>query len=228
MAYTPPGSDSADFGLSSGYAAPADNAVDFALGQQIALTPTITIVGTLASVAGGFSLNGEISNGTIQGTTETASGGFVLEHGASLSIAGTTEPILSNIVANRGESLALSGVTEDISGTIDAVRGVACSIPAATLADCSGKIDALMIVYALSGGVKDENSTPLERRVRAYRRSSGELISETDSAPDSGYFDMNVGFEADEFYIAAVDLDPEAVDFTPSITNRVESVLRYD
>lgn len=79
--------------------------------------------------------------------------------------------------------------------------------------------------YQLRGQVQD-GGTLVDRRVRAYKRSTGALIAQADTV--AGLFALDVGFTLDEFYVVPVDLSNDAEDWTPPVANRVLSVLKVD
>lgn len=80
--------------------------------------------------------------------------------------------------------------------------------------------------YQLRGQVQDEAGLLVDRRVRAYRRSTGALVAEVDTV--AGAFVIPAGFELDEFYLVPIDLSPGAQDWAPPCANRVLSVLVAD
>jgi hypothetical protein len=125
-----------------------------------------------------------------------------------------------------GSLSALAGSAESL---LPIEHGVNSDL-SSTAGAATASISVTSSIYSLSGGVKDENGVPQARRVRAYRRDTGALVAEIDTDMDNNsYWDMIcVGFESAEYTVFAIDLDEAATDFTPPITNRVVSVLRYD
>lgn len=83
----------------------------------------------------------------------------------------------------------------------------------------------IVVRYELRGEVRD-NGILINRRVRAYRRDSGELIGDVDTV--SGKFIIHAGFEEHEHYLTPVDLNDAATDFLPPTANRVISFLAQD
>jgi hypothetical protein len=79
--------------------------------------------------------------------------------------------------------------------------------------------------YELRGQVLD-GGTLVDRRVRAYRRSTGALAHEVDTV--AGQFTIAAGFALDEFYLVPIDLSSTAEDWAPPVANRVLSVLKVD
>lgn len=111
----------------------------------------------------------------------------------------------------------------DVSGDLLATHGVAGAM-ASTLTLSGGAI-AVHPRYELRGVVQDAG-VPVDRRVRAYRRSTGALAGEADTV--SGAFTITVGFALDEYYLVPIDMANDAVDWAPPAANRVLSVLVAD
>lgn len=66
----------------------------------------------------------------------------------------------------------------------------------------------------------------VNRRVRAYLRSSGAMVGEADTV--AGRFAIHAGFAEAEHYVTPIDLDDDATDWLPPTANRVLSVLAED
>lgn len=79
--------------------------------------------------------------------------------------------------------------------------------------------------YELRGEVRDQ-AVLVNRRVRAYNRTTGALVAEADTV--AGVFALAVGFAQAEYYVVPIDLDPLATDWTPPVANRVLAVLAQD
>lgn len=60
--------------------------------------------------------------------------------------------------------------------------------------------------YLLSGTVRDSSNNPLARKVRAYLRSSGSLITEKTSNASTGAFEMKV-YQNEPFTLVCLDAD---------------------
>jgi hypothetical protein len=82
-----------------------------------------------------------------------------------------------------------------------------------------------VVRYVLRGEVRHQGVL-VDRRVRAYRRSDGDLIAQGDTV--AGVFDLHAGFAADEYTVLPIDLSVGATDFAPPAANRVVSVLAQD
>lgn len=64
----------------------------------------------------------------------------------------------------------------------------------------------LSLGYGLSGTVKDASANPLKRKIRAYRRSSGRIISEATSNGTTGAFLLRV-WSTEPHYLVCLDVD---------------------
>lgn len=119
------------------------------------------------------------------------------------------------------------------SGTVDAVLPLVAAVQAdsgylstvTAVLPITASIAALLPRYILKGVVKDGN-TLVDRRVRVYRRSTGELVTQGDTT--GGSFEFAVGTTQDEYLILPVDLSAGATDWAPPCANRVLSVLLTD
>lgn len=66
----------------------------------------------------------------------------------------------------------------------------------------------------------------VNRRVRCYKRESGELTGQADTL--AGRYRVHAGFDDDEVYTLAIDLDAGATDWVPPTANRLVPVLADD
>ena len=90
----------------------------------------------------------------------------------------------------------------------------------------SASISAAIERYELSGEVRLEGIL-VNRRVRAYRRDTGVMVSEADTV--AGRFKLPAGFTAGvEFFVVPVDLDEGATDWSPPVANRVVPIMASD
>lgn len=110
-----------------------------------------------------------------------------------------------------------------ITADIHAAHGVAVSIGASV--PITAAISCTVERYELRGET-NLGGMLVERRVRAYLRSTGELVAEADTSV--GKFRVPVGFTSQEFYITPIDLGADATDWLPPTANRVVSVLASD
>ena len=79
--------------------------------------------------------------------------------------------------------------------------------------------------YELRGEVR-LGGVLVNRRVRAYLRSTGELLGQADTV--AGRFKVHAGFAEEECYATPIDLDSGAVDWLPPTANRLLPVLADD
>lgn len=128
-----------------------------------------------------------------------------------------------------GSGTAAHGVAGVGAGAINctgsgtAVHGVA-GVASGSLS-LAGAGTAVHERYEVRGEVR-EGGVLVNRRVRAYLRSSGALVSETDTV--GGKFNLNTGFSQAEHYVVPIDLGAFASDWLPPAANRIVPVLAYD
>lgn len=110
---------------------------------------------------------------------------------------------------------------------VDAFAAGAHGVGGAALAHLSiGSAAAGQVArYEVRGIVRD-GAALVDRRVRVYLRSSGELVAQADTV--SGAFRIPVGAEAGEYTIVPIDMTGDATDWSPPCANRVVSVLVVD
>lgn len=82
-----------------------------------------------------------------------------------------------------------------------------------------------VVRYELKGEVRDLGVL-VNRRVRAYRLSDGEMVGEADTV--AGRFRIHAGFAAALHYVIPLDMAESATDYAPPTANRVLSVLAVD
>lgn len=131
-----------------------------------------------------------------------------------------------DVVAAGAASHGVRGagaVTLDIASADAAVHGVA-GAAGATLT-LAGDAHVTHLRYELRGEVR-QAGVLVNRRVRAYLRSTGAMIAEGDTV--AGKFHLHTGFAPGEHYIVPLNLDDAATDWTPPVANRVSSVLAQD
>lgn len=122
-------------------------------------------------------------------------------HGGSVSAAATVPVLAVQVIAH---GVALDGVASI------ALRAAA-----------SIEIDR----YEVRGEVR-LGGVLIDRRVRAYLRSSGALLSQADTV--AGKFALHAGFAAAECYITPIDMADGATDWLPPTANRITSVQALD
>lgn len=174
---------------------------DFIVAGEAEYT-SINIEGDLA-ITFEFAVSGSAAHGVAgSGAVDV---GFSVAGEASHGVAGTGAVTL----------------TFDVSGA--AAHGVAGS--GAITVDCAPTGDATHIRYELRGEVR-QGGVLVNRRVRAYRRDTGEMVGEVDTV--AGKFQLHTGFVEREHYLVPVNLAEDATDWAPPTANRVVSVLAQD
>ena len=88
-----------------------------------------------------------------------------------------------------------------------------------------GACSAVHLRYELRGEVR-VGGVLVNRRVRAYLRDTGALVSQGDTT--AGRFALPAGFDEAEHYVVPIDLAPGATDWLPPAANRIVSVLAMD
>lgn len=133
-----------------------------------------------------------------------------------LGVAGVLARPVTTTAAQVASPLGLAGALARAVGVARASAGSPLGAAA---------VRATVLRYELRGEVRD-GGVLVARRVRAYRRSDGALVSQADTV--AGRFALHAGFAPDEFCVVPFDLAEGAVDFTPPAANRVVSVLAED
>ena len=193
---------------------------------------------------------GEVLDFTFAGAPE-----YAAPVGDSLAFGdqGTAAEITVVAVVGVTASLLLEHLVDEIAVTltasipvvagIDASHGVAGSVAAVVTVSADQTADhgvalvgiasiplqaaASIVVdrYELRGEIRLAGVL-VNRRVRAYLRSSGVLLGEADTVV--GRFQVHAGFAAAECYVTPIDMSAEATDWLPPTANRLMSVLAED
>lgn len=124
--------------------------------------------------------------------------------------------------AGHGVSGAGTGAI-NCTATGAVAHGVAGSGSAAI--NCTASGHAIHERYEVQGEVR-EGGVLVNRRVRAYLRSTGVLVGQADTVV--GKFNIHTGFTLAEHYITPIDLSEFAADWLPPTANRIVPVLAYD
>lgn len=134
-------------------------------------------------------------------------------------------PLTADVTATFGLPTA-SGTVDAVlplTGDVQVFTGTIATV--AAVLPLTAAVQGIVPRYILKGVVKDGN-TLVDRRVRVYRRSTGELVTQGDTT--GGAFEFAVGTTQDEYLILPVDLSAGATDWAPPCANRVLSVLLTD
>lgn len=200
MSYTPPAGDAANFSWEgvAPYTPPAGDAADFSW------PPTEVIgvgAGTLEFTGAGVAEHtGEEVVGEGAGTLSFTGSGAV-SHGVAGAGAGP--------LSFTGSGAAVHGIAGTGSGTLD----------------FSGSGVGVHPRYELRGEVR-LSGVLVNRRVRAYLRSTGAMVGEAETT--AGRFAIHTGFAPAEHTVTPIDLSDDATDWLPPTANRVMSVLAED
>ena len=127
---------------------------------------------------------------------------------------------ISATAAATVATLSISGAAAAQLVTAGAAMGV---VPFA--AGVTGAATAQHPRYELRGQVRLAGN-PVERRVRAYARSTGALLGQGDTT--GGFFRIPAGFAEIECTVLPIDLATDATDYEPPTANRVLCVLAED
>lgn len=220
MSYTPPAGNAANFswvGVAP-YTPPAGDAANFA---WAASGVTVTGAGTLAFTGAVTAAHGIA--GTAAGVLDF-SGSCEAEH---LSVA---------VVCDGAGTLAFTGAATAAHGIAGAAAGVLAFTGAGTAAHgiaatgagaitFMGSCAAVHQRYEVRGEVRLAGVL-VDRRVRCYKRASGELVGQADTVV--GKYRVHAGFDDAQVYVAAIDLADAATDWIPPTANRLVPVLADD
>ena len=198
-AYTPPSGNAVGVSWQTG-AAP-----DAVEGTAAATLATITITGAALATFGAVT-----GTGTAAGTVVALS-----VTGAAAAATGA-----SGSAAAQVATLTLSGA---VTAQLVTAGPAAGTIPFAT--GITPSITAQHPRYELRGQVRLAGN-PVERRVRAYARSTGALLGQGDTT--GGFFRIPAGFAEIECTVLPIDLATDATDYEPPTANRVLCVLAED
>lgn len=220
MSYTPPAGNAANFTWvgAATYTAPAGNAANFTwapsgstgVGSGALLSTGSGAAahgvsgagaGALAFVGAAYAEHSEPGMvGVGDGTLDFAGSG-VAAHGISGDASGT--------LAIIGAAAAAHGVAGEGSGSITFIGGGAAFHPR----------------YEVRGEVR-LSDVLVNRRVRCYKRESGELVGQADTV--AGKYRVPAGFDDGEVYVVAIHLDDAASDWIPPAANRLVPILAED
>lgn len=183
--------------------------------------------GPAYSAPPGNSVNFTFQSASVSGSgaiTLTADADGTGSHSAP-SYTGSGAITLSLVVAGTGAQPFFGAGAIDMSLAVAGQGAHGEAGAGAITLDASLAGTALHPRYRLRGVVKD-NGALVDRRVRAYKRSTGALVAQGDTV--GGAFDLAVGYALDEFYVVPIDLANDAEDWRPPVANRVLSVLVVD
>lgn len=225
MSYIRPPAAAADaswFGATA-YIRPPANAAD-ASWEIVSATGVGAVTLTIPNVAG-VGTHGVAGSGAI-----TLSGLEALGQGAhtSAGVVGIGAIALGalDVVGMGAHGAAGAGaVALDAMQAHGLVAHGVRGLGVVALGHCTTAGTALHLRYELRGEVRLQGVL-VNRRVRAYSRSTGELLGQGDAL--AGRFSVHAGFSPEECYAIPVDLDDGATDWLPPTANRLMPVLAED
>lgn len=221
MSYTPPAGNAADVswvGVAA-YTPPAGSAANVT--WQSGGTVEGVGAGTLVFVGAGSGAHGVAGAGAgTLGFTGAGEG----EH-TNPSVEGTGAGTLQFAGAGSGaHGVAGAGVGAlAFAGAGAGAHGVAAA--GAGVLAFSGTCTAQHLRYEVRGEVRLSGAL-VNRRVRCYKRASGELVGQVDTV--AGRYKVHAGFDDAEVYVTAIDLAGGATDWIPPTANRLVPVLASD
>lgn len=240
MSYTRPSSAAADATWlgAAAYTRSAQSAADASWAPTEALVDLVATVPITASMG----LSHGVGAGIAASLPITAA--LELEHtfaGVLMDIAAQV-PVVAAASADVGVSAGLLA-TVPIAAALSLAHGVDAAIVATVPITAGASADhgvdtaitatlpitaALSFVvplYEVRGEVRLDGML-VNRRVRCYKRSTGELVGQADTV--AGLYRVPVGFDDSEVYATAIHLDDAASDWLPPTANRLIPVLASD
>ena len=220
MSYTPPVGSAAHLSWAGvpAYTAPAGDAADFSWAPS---GTTGTGAGTLTFTGAATAAHGIAGTGagalafTGAGAAEHTSAGVEGAGAGALAFTGAATAA-HGIAGTAAGALAFTG-----SGT--SAHGIAAT--GAGAIGFTGACVAAHLRYEVRGEVR-LSGVLVNRRVRCYKRSTGELVGHADTV--AGLYRVPAGFDDGEVYTMAIHLDEAATDWIPPAANRLVPVLAED
>lgn len=220
MSYTPPAGNAANFswvGVAP-YAPPVGDAANFAWAPA----------GVTATGAGALAFSGAAT--AAHGIAGAAVGTLAFSgSGEAEHLSAAVEGDGAGALAFSGAATAAHGIAGVATGALAfsglgaAAHGVAAT--GAGAAHFTGACAAVHQRYEVRGEVRLAGVL-VNRRVRCYKRASGELVGQADAVV--GKYRVHAGFDDAEVYVAAIDLADAATDWAPPTANRLVPVLADD
>lgn len=220
MSYTRPLGNAANAQFGGAYTRPAGNAADASF-QTVPSGTTGTGAGTLTFTGAATAAHGIAGAGA--GTLAFAGAGTA-EH-TSTGVEGVgagTLPFTGAATAAHGIAGAAAGALA-FTGSGAAAHGIAAT--GAGAIGFTGACVAVHLRYEVRGEVR-MGGVLVNRRVRCYKRSTGELTGQADTV--AGLYRVPAGFDDAEVYTLAIHLDEAATDWIPPTANRLVPVLADD
>src|SRR3990167_6206445 len=220
MSYTRPLGNAANAQFGGAYTRPAGNAAD----ASFQTVPT----GTVGTGAGTLTFTGAAT--AAHGITGTAAGVLAFTgEGAGEHINPSVEGVGAGTLPFTGAATAAHGIAGAAAGALaftgSAAAAHGISATGAGAIGFTGACVALHMRYEVRGEVR-MGGILVNRRVRCYKRSTGELTGQADTA--AGLYRVHAGFDDAEVYTLSIHMDEAATDWIPPTANRLVPVLADD
>lgn len=241
MSYTRPSASAADATWlgAAAYTRPAQSAADATWAPAEARVDLVATVPVTAALS--------LSHGVVAGIAaslpitaalelEHAFAGVVIDVAAQVPVAAAASadvgvsagllaavPIAAALSLAHGVDVAIVASLPITAGAA-AAHGVVADAITATL-PITAAINFVVPRYEVRGEVRLDGML-VNRRVRCYKRSTGELVGQADTV--AGLYRVPVGFDDSEVYATAIHLDDAASDWLPPTANRLIPVLASD
>lgn len=148
---------------------------------------------------------------------------------ASMSFGAPADITIAAVISTQASIDAVHGISAIVSVAIPVVasHNIAYGVALIGIASATTQAAASITVerYELRGEVR-LGGVLVNRRVRAYLRSSGALLGESDTIV--GTFSVHAGFAAAECYVTPIDMADGATDWLPPTANRIVGTLALD
>lgn len=220
MIYTRPLGNAANAQFGGAYTRPAGNAAD----ASFQTVPT----GTVGTGAGTLTFTGAAT--AAHGIAGAGAGALALTGaGTAEHINPSVEGVGAGTLPFTGAATASHGIAGAAAGTLAFIgNGTAAHGISATGAGAIGFTGAGVALhprYEVRGEVR-LGGILVNRRVRCYKRSTGELTGQADTV--AGRYRVHAGFDDAEVTTMAIDLAEGATDWIPPTANRLVPVLADD
>jgi len=220
MSYSPPAGNAAHFSWVGvpAYTPPAGGAANFSWAPS---GPTGTGAGTLGFTGAGVAAHGVAATGAGvlafagAGAAEHTSAGVEATGAGALTFTGAGTAA-HGIAATGAGGLAFAGAAAAAHGIAGVGMGAL---------GFAGSAAAQHLRYEVRGEVR-LGGILVNRRVRCYKRATGELTGQADTV--AGVYRVHAGFDDAEVYATAIHLDDAATDWLPPTANRLVPVLADD
>lgn len=220
MSYTRPAAATAN--------ATWSGAVAYTRPAQSAANASWEATGTTGTGAGALAFTGAAT--AAHGVAGAGAGALAFTgSGAAEHTNPGVEGVGAGMLPFTGSGTASHGIAGDAAGALaftgsgTAAHGIAAT--GAGAIGFTGACVALHLRYEVRGEVR-LSGVLVNRRVRCYKRASGDLVGQADTV--AGLYRVPAGFDDGEVYVTAIHLDDAASDWLPPTANRLVPVLASD